>query len=90
MKSLDAVPADLQVGRAVFRLEFPKHNPRFLEVDPKKMLELINKGVAHFKDNHYSVRVYPKVVVIKLVEPEAGHGSAKFDREEFLSSLKSV
>lgn len=88
LKSLDKVKADLSVSPKGLRLEFPKHSPIHLAVDRAKMrLLIVESGIKFFKDEYFSVRVYPKVVVIKLFKDEAGHDEAKFDREEFLGLL---
>lgn len=91
MKSLDLIVADLSVGGAVFRLEFPKHQPVFLGVDRAEMLRLIKEEkVTFFKGSVYSVKVYSKSVVIKLIKSVAGHNSAKFEKNEFLALLASA
>ena len=90
MKSLDKVVAELELHPMGFRLLFPGHSPRILGANLGSMKKLIESGVSFFKDGRYSIKIYSKTVVIRLVVPERGHDEAKFDKSEFLALLASA
>ena len=81
------VGPELEPAVSGFILRFAYHSPRMLRADCQFLLERIKKGTSFFKNEHYSLQVYKKSVVITLFKPESGHAVAKFGRTEFLEFL---